>query len=352
MTSSLVPMTIPVVRAILLAAVLTCVGALASEPPPVTVVAVPARQVELAPTLWVPGGVISRSDARVASDEAGRIERVADVGDRVAAGDVLARLDSAMLALRERELVAELARADAQLDYLQRQEARVQELAARQTVSGAALDEARSSRIALEHDRQRAEVALQTARHRLARAVVRAPFPGVVVERLVQAGEHVQTGTPVVRLVDTADVEVIARAPVALAAHLQPGTRIAVRTDDALLSATVRVVVPVGDQASRQFEVRATLDGAIPAIGSAVEVALPGEAPRSVVAVPRDALVMRRDETWVVRLDDEGRARRVAVRLGSADGEQVEIIGGIAPGDRVVIRGAERIREGQATRSE
>lgn len=318
-------------------------------PPPAANVEVGiATEAEFAPVLWVPGGVYSRQDARVANEFAGRLGEVAEVGQRVRRGGVLARVDDAMLVLREREVQASIARTQAQLEYATAQEARLAELVQRASVSGAQLEEARSQRRVLEQDLAAARVSLEQVRLQLRQAVVRAPFDGVVAERFVQSGEYLGVGQPVVRLVDTVQLEVRAQAPVALASRLLVGMPVAIRAEETLIEQELSAVVPVGDAASRQFELRAALTTGELAIGSAVQVALPSAVARTAVAIPRDALLLRKDGTFVVRVTAEGTAARLPVEVGAAQDGMVEVHGEVRAGDRVVVRGGERVQPGQA----
>ena len=77
-------------------------------------------------------------------------------------------------------------------------------------------------------------------------------------------------------------------------------------------------------------------------------MSLPATAPRRVTAVPRDALVLRADRVSVFVIGEENTARRVDVELGAAEGNFIEVTGDVRPGDSVVIRGGERLRDGQA----
>jgi RND family efflux transporter MFP subunit len=318
--------------------------------------ALPAAPVEIAeavladfaPVLWSPGSVLSREDARVAGEQDGRVISVAEVGEQIERGDALARLDDTMLQLIEQDGLANIKRIEAQLDYARKQEQRFDELRSQNSVPVTQIDEARSQRQVLEADLARAEVTLEQTRHRRRMAVVRAPFDGVVAERFIQAGEYLTTGAPVVRLVNTAELEVSARAPVTLAPRLKAGDPVSVRHDDALVDAHIRSVVPVGDEASRQLQVRVALDGTDWSIGTAVQVALPNAAPRQVVAVPRDALILRTNASHVVKVGDDDTIQRVTVETGASHNGMVEIRGEIEPGDRLVIRGGERLQAGQA----
>lgn len=317
------------------------------EAPPAVVSVAPAVNARLAPRHWASGSIISRQDARVASEQDGRVVRVAQVGEQVSAGQALAILDDTALRLREREGEADLGRIQAQLDQATRQEQRYAQLAAQQNIARAQYEQLRADRDALIQDRARAQALLAQTRHQRARMWVRAPFTGVVVERQVQLGEYVSTGAAVARLVDTHAPEVRVRAPVDLAAHLAVGTPVQLRMGGRESTQAISALVPVGDEASRQLELRIALRDGAPPVGTAVEVGLPSAAPREVVAVPRDAVVLRREGSFVLRVDAQFKAERLPVEAGAQVDGLVEITGAVKPGDRLIIRGGERIEPGQ-----
>ena len=321
----------------------------AIEAPPATVEVAPASAADIASVQWVPGTVLSRADAQIASEQAGRVLSIAEVGERVEQGGVIARLDAAALELAVREVEAALARIAAQLEYQERQLGRLAALKRRSSVAETQLDESRNQRDLLQHDRTRAEVALAETRRQLREATVRAPFGGVVAERRAQPGEFLAAGAVLVRLVDTAHIEVGARVPVVLGAALRPGDPLAVRAGgSAEVVASVRAVVPGGDAQSHQLELRIALPPDSWPIGAALQVGVPAGSAQAAVAVPRDALVLRGSETFVFRVGADRKAERVAVETGRSSGTLVEVLGGIAIGDTLVVRGAERLAPGQA----
>lgn len=311
-----------------------------------------AVRADFAPLHWSPGSVASREDARIAAEIGGRVVRVAEVGTRLNRGDVLAQLDDAALRLGERQAQAELARLQAQLDFARRQEQRYQALVKDAGISGAQLDQASAERRMREQDVATARVALEQARLQLRRATVRAPFDGVVVERSIESGEFLAVGAPVARLVNTRALEVRTRAPVTLAGNLSQGTDVTLRFGERSSAHRLSTMVPVGDEASRQLELRIALDAdaadaAGLVVGAAVRVGVPSDAPRQVVAVPRDALLLRNEGSYVVRVGADQSAERVPVDTGAAQGELVEVHGAIRAGDRLVVRGGERLQPGQ-----
>lgn len=317
-------------------------------PPPANVAVGMAVEQTLAPLQWSPASVVSRADARVAAEQAGRVTQMVEIGQQIEAGGVLARLDDRQLRLALQDARAAEARIAARLDYARAQEKRMESLVSQATVSRAQLEEVGAERRMQEQDLAAAKVAVKQAELRLTQSTVRAPFAGTVVERLVEVGEFLGAGSPVVRLVDTVNLEAQVRAPVQLAGFVRQGDALQLRQGEWRAEQAVRAVVPVGDATSRQFELRVALpDSALP-IGAALEVGLPAAMPSRVVTVPRDAIVLRPGERYVVRVAEGNVAERVAVNVGTTLDDRVEVSGAVEPGDRLVVRGAERVQPGQA----
>ena len=324
-------------------------GGNAKGPPPAPVVVATAESRMLAPVTWYPGTVISRNQARVAAEVEGRIEWVAEVGAAIAEGEVVARLDDALLRQSLVENEAAVARERARLVFLDAQVERLEKLVTQNTATRSRLEEAVAERDISRSELRaaRARVALTT--ERLERTRIKAPFGGIVTERVLHSGEWAESGRAVVRIVDAGALEVQTWIPVAALAFVEEGGELALLADPGRSSARVRAIVPVGDNRSRLYELRLGVADRSWPVGQDVRVAIPTAAARAVVAVPRDALVLRRAGAAVYRVGENGLADRVAVVPGIAQDELIEV-DGIAPGDRVVTRGGERLRPGQPVR--
>jgi len=320
------------------------------KPPPAAVHVAAASSAQLSPTRWMPGSVVSRDDARIASGTAGRLVSVAETGTRLPAGGVVARLDDGALRLRLEEMRAEAGRAKAQSELAERQWKRLTQLAPKNSIAATQLDEARAAQESARHDLARSEARVREIERELSECEIRTPFPGVVTERYAQRGEWVQAGTAVAHVVDTEHLELKVQAPLAFAAGVKAGARLALRGGGGEQSATVRAVVPVGDERSRQFELRAALPEGYALVGTPVEAALPEAGTDESLTVPRDALVLRQDHTYVVRVKADNTAERIDVQPGQVQDDRVAVTGALAAGDRVVVRGAERLEQGQAVR--
>ena len=319
------------------------------ETPPAPVKVGKASRQSIATMMTATGTVVSRNDARIAAETPGRLTWVAEPGTEVERGGVLARIDDAALKLRLRDNDATIARLEAREKYLDSQVARFERLLEQKIASQSQLDEAISQRDMTAQEINQARVARDQTLHDLQRARVVAPFSGQVAERLHQPGEFVNTGGELVRLVDTRHVEVRAQAPMQVASYLRQGREVRVidRGNREVLT-PVRAVIPVGDERSRQMEVRIALPDGVWPIGSPVSVELPTSAPLSVVAVPRDAVILRQDETYILRVTPGSKVERVPVSTGIGSGGLIEVKGKVTAGDRVIVRGGERLQPGQS----
>lgn len=316
-----------------------------SSPPPVVEVATVALT-PIAPLRWVPGSVVSRDDARLATSASGRLEFVAEVGTRLKAGERVAQLEDEAAKLNLEDARSEVLRITAQGELARRQSERLEALVATNSIAANQLDEAKAQVAQLEAQLSQAEVRVRSARYALEQTRVVAPFPGIVTERLAQRGEFAATGTAIVHLVDIANLEVTVQAPLAMSAMVKPGMEISVRAGEKIYKERIRAVVAVGDERSRQFEVRIAMTGQA-LVGNAVEVALPERAAQNTIAVPRDALVERSGGTYVVRVSSDGSSERIDVKIGASDGLFTAVDGKLVAGDTIVVRGAERLGDGQ-----
>jgi len=132
--------------------------------------------------------------------------------------------------------------------------------------------------------------------------------------------------------------------------YLREGMRVTAEVQGKPVETTVRVIVPVSDKLSRTVEVRLSLAAAAAFVGDAARVLVPSAEPRMVLAVPRDALVLREDNTYLFKLNRENKAERIAIETGAEDGGFVEVRGTLKEGERVIIRGAEHLEPGQKVR--
>ena len=315
--------------------------------PPARVQVATAEVRDMAPVVEVSGTVVSLNDSRIATEIEGVLTWLADVGDAVQAGDVIARIDPRLMQVELTRAKANVARLEAELQLREKQRVRAEELAASDNASANFLDESLAQRDQASHQLADASAQLERAQGDLNRTRIRAAFSGHVTERLASVGEYMGVGEDVLRLVDTHRKEIALPAPIALTAFVRPGQQVAVRNAGVERQIPVRTVVPVGDAVSRMVEIRLSASGSDWMVGSPVQISLPNDTPVTAVAVPRDALVERGGAAYLYKVTDEGTAEQVIANIESTVGLWVAIADGIEAGDRVIVRGAERLAPGQ-----
>ena len=303
---------------------------------------------DMASVTMVPGTVVSRNDARLSAEVTGRLTLVADVGTVVAKGDPVAEIEDTTLQLQHIELQALVTRAEAKLRFLENEEKRFTQLAESNLAAATQLEQTRSDRDVARGDLAVARARLEQNQDQLERTRISAPYAGIVVERLMTPGERVEEGSNVVRLVDQHNLEVIARASLEYFSFVERGQLLDIRTGSQTAFGVVRTVVAVGDENTHQFELRLDLDGNPFPVGQTLRIAIPTSGSREVLTVPRDALILRPEGQSVFVVDANNQAQQIRVTVGVGQGEHIEILGAVSPGDKVVIRGNERLQPGQA----
>jgi RND family efflux transporter MFP subunit len=318
---------------------------------PLSVSVVAARIMKMAPKMALPGTVVSLNDSHLASEVEGRVAWVANVGTVVAQNDIVAKIDSSVAGLQLASDKANVARLSAQVKYDKSQAIRLQNLFQQNAIATSTRDQAISTRDMDVAALAQARAAMSKSEYQFEHSNIRAPFPGRVVQRLINPGEYATAGKDIVRLVDIGSMEVSVQTPIDTARYIHEGLALTVDIENRPVIASVRAIVPVGDIASRSLEVRISLPPGAGLVGDAAKVYVPSAPPHDVLAVPRDALVLREDNTYVFKVDGKNVAQRVAVETGSEEGPLVEVHGLLAPGERVIVRGAERLETGQKVRA-
>ncbi len=304
------------------------------------------------------GTLTAERQARLSARVDGLVSRVhVDAGDQVEAGQVLLELDPAIsrqVLLRTR---AEAAEAAASVREAERLVTEAQLLVKHSAMAATELG-ARTS--ALELARAAAESARASAHEHeeiVARHVLPAPFAGVIAEKLAEAGEWVQRGTPVLSLVATDRVLLDIRVPQERFGQIDDGAQFRVFADalgSTPLPARAAARVPVTDPNARTFLLRLLVDDPqgylLPGTSARAEISLLPT--RGTVTVSRDALLRQPDGSHSVYVvdDDSGQpvARRRAVRvLHEQDGRAAIANDSVSEGQWIVIRGNEALIDGQ-----
>ncbi|NIL94894.1 MAG: efflux RND transporter periplasmic adaptor subunit [Woeseiaceae bacterium] len=340
----------PDLRIATVIALLVAAGATYAQQPPAPVVQIDyVSETEIVPTVAVPGTIYSRNDVQVTAGVAGQLIMVAEPGTLVPAGAAVASIDKEPLLLQRAEQEVLLERAEINIRQLSSQLRRQQELQGSSLVSEFELEQTQANRDLAVADAKLIKVRLRQIDDQIRRADVRAPFTGVVTNRLHRAGEDVSRGEVLAAMTDIHNMEVRAFVPLKHLPRTVVGERIDVFATDTQFTGSIRSLVPTGDIRSQTFEARIDLpleaSGAW-TVGQLVSVGIPIRTGAQTLAIPRDAMVLRQDGSYVFRINEENKAERIAVDIGDSAGDMIAVSGMLNAGDRVAVRGAENLREG------
>ncbi|RLV59759.1 efflux RND transporter periplasmic adaptor subunit [Parashewanella curva] len=328
---------------------LTVLTSYASEEPRlVSVVEVQNRP--LSPKVNVIGSVHSRQSAELTSGVDGRIEWVQEAGTNVKEGEVVARLEKTRLLLAKEKQQAQIQHSKVSHQRLIREFNRLKALRKSQHVSEAQIDEAQSQRDLAKANLTLAKVRLKEINDELNRTDVKAPFSGIITQRYHQKGEDIGRAKAIVAITDPEHLEIRLHAPLKHSKRVRVGDVLKVYHSEGEFSASIRSLIPVSDVRSQTFEIRLNLPLGIEdnfSVGELISLALPIAPQTLTTLVPRDAVVLRSKGAFVFKINEQDKAIKVKVELGDGDGDWIAVKGDIYNKDRVVIRGAETLQDGQ-----
>lgn len=329
-----------VYRSTLLLALLAATGAQAQLPLPVPTVLVGSSSA--AGRFELEGTLQAVQQATVAAQTQGRILSLAvKLGDQVKAGQVLARIDSREQAAGVAGSEAAAAQAQATLVQAEQQAARTRELRAQGFVSAAALDDALARLKVAQGALQQAHAGRSQALLAQGFATVTAPFDGVVLATLAEAGDMATPGRGLVTLYAPGRLRAVVQLPASRTAQARAAQVELLLPDGRRVAPTQRTEASGSDPGSQTVEWRldlpATTAGLLP--GQPVQVAFTGTAtPTSngpaTLSIPTSA-VLQRGELTAVYAAQEGRFVLKAVRLGTPLGAQVPVLAGLKVGERI-----------------
>lgn len=272
----------------------------------------------------------------IATQESGVIQSLpADKGALVKQGAVLVLLNRSLLE-------AEMKSAEAERILHEYNEQRTQQLFDANSVS-------KQEMLRVHTLLEQASEAEQIARLRYERAAIKAPFAGVVADRYVEVGQLVAPGMRVARIVDPFVLKLVGSVTEQEVALIQEGAmaRVSLDNTDQLYDGKVRYVGIEADTQNGKFTVEVEVQNPQLALRGGVvgRARIRKAVHEQVIAIPRDALV-RTHEGMRVFVVEDSRAVTREIELGAAQGLMVQVVHGLAPGDRLVVRGQRQLQSG------
>lgn len=324
----------------LVACIFSSVSVFAHAGEPLAITPVQFR--EVAQTYSAEGVVEATRQSTVSAQISGRVKEVNfDIGDKVKKGQVILRID-------ERE--ADQAVAGSQAQVLQAQAAlqnakanyeRSQQLFEQKFISQSALDKALSDYKMAQAQAAASEAGAKQSALAQAYTSVIAPYPGVVSARMVELGEMVMVGKPLMTGFDPSQMRVIVNVPQYKLGDIgqHPTVKIEIPSLSRWIKAASVVVQPSADARTHSTQVKISLpeneSGLYPGMFVRAHFVI-GKA--SKLLIPASAVVRRSEVVAVYVVDEKGAVNLRQVRVSETAGEnEVEVLSGLTQGERVAI---------------
>jgi len=311
----------------------------------------------LSEVIHLDGRIEAVQQSTVSAQTSGTVvELPFDVDDSVAAGDLIVRLEDSEQRSRLNQALAGLEEARSGLDNARQQYERVEAIHERGLVSRQEFDQARNNLSASRARVERAEAAVDEARKQLDYTRIVAPYGGILTERHVELGESVNPGQPLLSGLSLEQLRVVVDLPQKYADLARRERQATVTLADGRVLETGELTFyPYANPETHTFRLRMQLNEPNGSLfpGMLVKVGVP-VASREALWVPASALVQRSELRAVFVLDSQGQPRLRQIRVGSLDGDRLEVLAGVSAGERVianpsVLVGSDRLNLGQAS---
>lgn len=290
--------------------------------------------------------------AEISPKFSGRLDRLyVDEGDVVNAGQVLAQMDTAELASQVYQAEgalysAQANRQDAVADY--DRNAKLYEQGA---VSKKEYESSRFKQDNAAGSYSAAQGGLKVLQERLDSATIRSPRTGVVTRRFLHEGYYVNSGTPIISVADTTELLAVADVGEGHIGSIYLGAPVDIRVaayGDEIFRGKITRISPVAQLPARTFRVEINIPNQDQRLkgGMFSTITIHGQVRKDALIIPQSAIVMREDQKTVYVIDQNNVVQQKLLEVGSINDGMVEVLSGLAEGDRIVIGGQNRLRQG------
>jgi membrane fusion protein (multidrug efflux system) len=302
------------------------------------------------------GTLMPRTEATVKAKVAGELVQVAvREGESVKQGQVLARIDQTEVTARVAAREADMQAAKAQLVWADKNRSTQGALLEKKFISQNAFDNVQSNYDVAVAKLRAAEADLVVARKTLGDSILVAPFSGIVAQRHAQAGERVALDAKVITIVDLTRLELEAPVPAALIGKVKIGQAVAFRVDgfgEKPFEGRIERINPATVSGSRSINVYAAIDNreGVLRSGMFAQGSASLERIERTLVIPASAVREEIGQNYVYAIVDGKVAKRI-VKVGAADPSgRMQVLDGLAAGDRIVRNNLGSLREGVTAR--
>ena len=312
-------------------------------PKPTLVTITQVKDVPIEITESAVGSIEGLIDPTIAAEVAARVIKVhVSPGQRVKKGELIATLNAADFALQRNEAQAEVSRIEALLDNQTKIVARSQALVNKNFISQNAVDTDIAQQNVLKQQLTGAKARVDTINHSSSKTKIYAPTDGVVEKKLVDTGEFVKVGDPLVQIISNKRLRAHIPFPERISNQLKPGmkVRLTTPTSSKVVESVIRELKAMITESNRSIDVIADItDESDWQPGASVTGTVVVGLQPSALMVPEQSVVLR-PAGDVVYLVKDNKAHQLVVKTGQRQNGQVEITQGVSANDTIVMDGA------------
>lgn len=298
------------------------------------------------------GRLAPNREVTLAAEISGVVESYhADIGDRVKKDQILLRIDSTDYRLALMEAEAGLAIAQSRLDLAKKVYERAKTLLPKKVITPDDFDKSEADYLGAGASMKRATVLVDIAKERLDKTRIRSPFDSLIAERMIEVGQMIGAGQPVLTVAEFASmrvkiylaekdyVQLDREDPVSIMVEAYPDVDITGRIDRVRIKA---------DERTNTFGVEILLDnpGLFLKAGMTARVRITADTVHDTILIPQSTVQYKRDrqEVFVVGSDQRAEPRRVL--LGRSTDDRIQVLDGLIPGDQLVVSGGQYLKSG------
>jgi RND family efflux transporter MFP subunit len=298
------------------------------------------------------GRLASNREVTLAAEISGVAQSYhADIGDSVKKGQTLVQIDPTDYRLALKEAEAGLAVAASRLDLAKKVYERAKTLLPRKVITPDDFDKSEAEYLAAGASVKRSTVLVDIARERLDKTRIRSPFDALVVARMIEVGQMLGAGQPVLTVADMTPMRVKIYLsekeyvrldrddPVSITMETFPENNLTGRIDRISIKA---------DERTNTFGVEILVDnpGLLLKAGMTARVRITADTLKNAILIPQSTVQYKRDRQEVFVIGEGQRAEPRQVTLGRAIADRIHVLGGLIPGDQLVVSGGQYLKSG------
>jgi RND family efflux transporter MFP subunit len=298
------------------------------------------------------GRLVSNREVTLSAEVNGVVEAYhADIGDRVKTGQILVTIDDTDYRLSLKEAEANRKVAESRLNLAEKVYHRNQSLLPRKVITPDDFDKAEAEYLSAGASMNRVSLLVDIAEERLAKTRIHAPFGGLIAERMIEIGQTLGAGQPVMTVADLSSMRVKIHLSEKEYVQLDKEDPVSVTVEafpEADIKGRIDRIGIKADERTNTFAVEIRVDNPhlLLKTGLTARVRITTNINHEAMLVPQSSIQYKKDREEVFVVGPEQRAEVRRVVLGRAARDLVQIENGLVPGDQLIVSGAQYVKPG------